>query len=73
MEKTNSGSAELTVSDGQSISVSGYPSPAGTHISAINGAKAPFAILAVGNLAISKGPVLNTNLSSNEKLAVHFY
>uniref|UniRef100_A0A915D8G5 D-isomer specific 2-hydroxyacid dehydrogenase NAD-binding domain-containing protein n=1 Tax=Ditylenchus dipsaci TaxID=166011 RepID=A0A915D8G5_9BILA len=48
---------ELTLStngnNGQ-VSVTGYASPAGTVISAINGAKVPVPVLAVGNLAISK-------------------
>ncbi|KAI1728740.1 d-isomer specific 2-hydroxyacid dehydrogenase, NAD binding domain-containing protein [Ditylenchus destructor] len=48
-----------------SITVTGYPSPAGTVISGIYGAKVPVPVLAVGNLAVTK----HSTAPLDEKLA----
>ena len=59
---------ELTVIAG-SMSVTGYPSPAGTVISAVNGHKVPVPVVATGTLAVS----LATNghaVKVDEKLRV---
>uniref|UniRef100_A0A914C4F7 D-3-phosphoglycerate dehydrogenase n=1 Tax=Acrobeloides nanus TaxID=290746 RepID=A0A914C4F7_9BILA len=65
---------ELTVVAG-STSVTGYPSPAGTIISAINGSKVPVPIVAAGTLAIAVAtngnqPILPEKLRA--KLSVEY-
>jgi len=46
-------SYELTISSG-AFSVSGYPSPTGTFISAVNGSRVPVALLAVGTMVFTE-------------------
>lgn len=61
---------EITLSN-VLIQITGYPSPAGPIISAINGSKVPVPIVAAGTMAISK--CSNNNAVINEQLKVSIF
>ncbi|KAH7717190.1 Protein C31C9.2 [Aphelenchoides avenae] len=65
---------ELTVIAG-SMSVTGYPSPAGTIISAVNGHKVPVPVVATGTLAVSlatNGHAVKVDEKLRDKVSVEY-